>query len=547
MTRHFKMLVALLAGVAVFALLPSIAAADGTGSISGTVIDSNDQPVTEGCVRALDLGDQRYSFSWIDENGNYKLEDLATGKYKVEFERCDANVLWEYYDNARTSETATYVDVTDGVDTPGINARLEVGGTISGFVTFEPGFPVPEVCVYADKPGAVGYWSGSARVSPDGPYQIKGLETGDYKLEFRGCGSSDNVARQFYPDKPTWSEAEPVSVTQGSDTPGIDAHLAPGGSITGTVIPTDAPAEVCGMSVKAYDSDGNLAGSFNSSGFLYTAVDYKIDQLITGNYRLYFEQGCLAIWSMDPFWATEYFNNRDTLADATPVSVTEGKTTSQVSAALGDEGTITGTVTDEEGAPLENICVEASNENGPAGIVARTDSNGDYSLNALYGGSFKLKFSDCDDTNEMIVTPEYYDDKATLEEAVPVVVSTSSVKSEVNAQLVTEPRSVPAEPRAKISKLSVKGPASVRKGRKATFRMRITNSGKTAATGVKVKGRGRGISFKTTVGKIAAATTRTVTVRVKPKKAGKAKVTFRVTSLNAGGSSARHNMTVRKK
>lgn len=525
-------------------LLPGQAGAAGTGSISGTVIDSAEQPVTEGCVRAYDLADTRVSFSWIGPDGSYRLEGLDTGDYKVEFERCDANVLWEYYDNARTSEAATPVSVTDGVDTSGINARLDVGGTISGFVTFEPGFPAPGICVYADKPGAAGYWSGSARVSPDGHYRIKGLETGDYKLEFRGCGDSDNVARQFYPGKATYSEAVPVSVTQGSETPGIDADLAPGGAVTGTVFPAESPAEVCAMSVKAYDSDGNLAGSFNSPGFLYTPLDYRIDQLITGNYRLHFEQGCLAIFSMDPFWVSEYFNNRNSLVEATPVSVTEGSTTSQISAVLGSESTISGTITDTEGAPLENICVEAANEDGPAGIIAYSDPDGHYSLNALLGGSYTLKFSDCQGTNERIVTPEYFDDKATIEEAVPVSVSAGGLRSGINARLATAPRPVPT---AKISKLKVKGPAFVRKGREATFRLRITNSGDATATGVRIKGSGRGISARAPVGKIAASMTRTVRIRLRPSKAGKTMVTFRVTSSNAGGRTTKHKINVRKK
>ena len=44
---------------------------------------------------------------------------------------------------------------------------------------------------------------------------------------------------------------------------------------------------------------------------------------------------------MDPFWVSEYFNNRNSLVEATPVSkVTEGSTTSQISAVLGSESTI---------------------------------------------------------------------------------------------------------------------------------------------------------------------------------------------------------------
>jgi hypothetical protein len=217
-----------------------------------------------------------------------------------------------------------------------------------------------------------------------------------------------------------------------------------------------------------------------------------------------------------------------------------------VSAVLGPEGAIEGKVTDVAGEPLENICVEASDEHGPAGIVAHTDSEGQYSLNALVGGSYKLKFSDCQDTNEAIVTPEYYDDKATLEEAVPVVVSNGGLRSAIDAQLATEPRPVPTEFKARIGKLGVKGPLRVKKGHRVTFRVRITNFGNAEAKGVKVKGSGRGVRFKASVGKIAPKKTRTIKVKVKPKKAGRAKITFKVTSSNAGGSAVKHGITVRK-
>ncbi|HMW46137.1 MAG TPA: hypothetical protein PKD47_09645, partial [Solirubrobacterales bacterium] len=74
-TKLSLVVTALVAGF----LLPGPAGAAGTGSISGTVIDSDEQPVTEGCVRAYDLADTRVSFSWIGPDGSYRLEGLDTG------------------------------------------------------------------------------------------------------------------------------------------------------------------------------------------------------------------------------------------------------------------------------------------------------------------------------------------------------------------------------------------------------------------------------------------------------------------------------------
>ena len=100
--------------------------------------------------------------------------------------------------------------------------------------------------------------------------------------------------------------------------------------------------------------------------------------------------------------------------------------------------------------------------------------------------------------------------------------------------------------KAKISKVKVKGPAKVKRKKKATYKVRITNSGNATATGVRLKVKGRGVSFNTSVGKIGAKKTRTVKVRLKARKAGKVKVSFKVTSKNAGGKTVKKKITVRK-
>ena len=100
--------------------------------------------------------------------------------------------------------------------------------------------------------------------------------------------------------------------------------------------------------------------------------------------------------------------------------------------------------------------------------------------------------------------------------------------------------------KAKIGKVSVKGPAKAKKGKKATYKVKITNSGNAKATGVRLKVKGRGVSFNTSVGKIGAMNTRTVKIKLKPKKPGKVKLAFKVTSKNAGGKTVKKRITVKK-
>ena len=100
--------------------------------------------------------------------------------------------------------------------------------------------------------------------------------------------------------------------------------------------------------------------------------------------------------------------------------------------------------------------------------------------------------------------------------------------------------------KAKINKITVSGPNKVKRGKKATYKVKISNSGNADATGVRLKVSGRGVSFNTSVGKIAAGKTRTVKVKIKPKQPVKIKATFKVTSSNAGSKFVKKTITVRK-
>ena len=108
-------------------------------------------------------------------------------------------------------------------------------------------------------------------------------------------------------------------------------------------------------------------------------------------------------------------------------------------------------------------------------------------------------------------------------------------------------KSLAAPLKAKIGKVKVSGPAKVRKGKKATYKVKITNTGNASATQVRLKVGGRGVSFNSSVGKIAAGKTRTLKVRIKPRKPGKVKLTFKVTSKNAGGKTVKKKVKVQKK
>lgn len=99
--------------------------------------------------------------------------------------------------------------------------------------------------------------------------------------------------------------------------------------------------------------------------------------------------------------------------------------------------------------------------------------------------------------------------------------------------------------KARIGRVEVSGPAKIKKGQKVSYKVKITNSGNATATGLALKASGRGISAKTSVAKIAAGLSRTASVKFRPKRTGKIKVAFKVTSANAGSKTVKKTILVK--
>lgn len=103
----------------------------------------------------------------------------------------------------------------------------------------------------------------------------------------------------------------------------------------------------------------------------------------------------------------------------------------------------------------------------------------------------------------------------------------------------------PPNPPAAIGKVTVTGPARVKRAKPVTYRVKVANPGGAAAQGVKLRVAGKGVKARKPVGLIAAGTGKTVAVKLKPSRAGRIKLTFKVTSANAGGRTAKKTITVR--
>jgi hypothetical protein len=161
---------------------------------------------------------------WSASDGTYTLAVEAGPGYVLTFNfgGTAGNYLTEYYKDTTDHNAATAVSVpTPGGNTAGIDEHLSPGGIVTGNVTDTTGKPLAGVGVSV-RCGSF-FCAHGAVTDQTGQYHVDALPTGTYQVEFSATG----YVTQWYNAKPDQASADPVSVTQGATTSGINAAMVP--------------------------------------------------------------------------------------------------------------------------------------------------------------------------------------------------------------------------------------------------------------------------------------------------------------------------------
>jgi len=376
------------------------------GQITGKVTDAATKIGIVG-VSVCAAGSAGLRCATTGAGGEYTVVGLATGEYTVLFSS-SGNYLSQYYNGKATAAEANPVSVTAGATTSAINAAMHPGGQITGKVTDAfTGDPISGASVCAA--GSAGLRC--AATNSTGKYTVKGLATGEYTVLF---SSSGNYLSQYYNGKATAAEATPVSITAGSTAKEIDAALQPGGKITGKVTDVSTSKAVVEATVCAAGTAGVACDTTNSSG------EYTITGLASGEYTVKFSATT---------YAPQYYDGAVGAAEATPVFVTAGSTSSGINAALALGGQIAGKVTDvvSTNAALVGALVCASNNSGLG--CATTNASGEYTITGLAAGEYTVKFS------AAMYISQYYNGRSSAAEAAQVPVAAGGTAAGINAAL----------------------------------------------------------------------------------------------------------------
>ena len=385
------------------------------GIITGILRSSTGAPEAGVCVVATGTLVTRKVFTQPD--GRYLIAGLPRGSYRIEYRGCSpiGRFTGQWY-GGLTRTSAAKVNVTGAAPTElapvtlgmisprygrapaprhpsaasqagafvsrlvsGLAVQAPAAGQvahISGRVTNRAGHPVAEVCVFAMTSRGLGFGF-LTRTSGTGRYRLR-VRPGSYDVSFLpACARRGNYAPQLWKGAGSVAKATALRVKAGQVVTRIDAVLGVGAVITGRVRTNSNPhPSLGGLCVNAIGTGGQRP----FIGFTTTRADgtFRLPSLATGKYRIFFSSGCGT--------ASPYLPQ----AVRKPVAVTNGKTTTGVTAVLTLGGTISGTVKDSNGKALAGICAQAGSSSNFYGTVTR--SNGTYKMIGVAPGSYQMQF-----------------------------------------------------------------------------------------------------------------------------------------------------------
>ena len=375
-------------------------------TITGTVTKSDGTPFDAGCtVTAYGYYYGQTYQATVAADGTYVLGPVTPDYYQVRFDPAAPYEpeWWNDWHGDRWS--ASWVYMWSGDPVGGIDAQLERLATVSGTVTDAAGAPVAGagVAAYQDE----GEWVHVADATTDeaGHYSLLGLRAGSIKVHFRNAGA---LRGEWWDDKDTLAQADPIDVGTGSDTTGIDAVLAAPSSASGNV--TDkAGTPLEGLSVAAWqqeDTGWRLVADASTDAF----GQYRIDGLHRGAARIHF---------FGRSFVGEWYDDKASRGAADDVAIPAASAVDGIDAALALPSSVSGTVSTDAGLPAADVRVQAYQDQGDRWVSVgdvSADALGKYRIDGLRTGDVRLHFVGPD------IVGEWWHDKTTFSTAdrVPV-------------------------------------------------------------------------------------------------------------------------------
>jgi hypothetical protein len=392
---------------------------EGSQSITGTVTNAAGGSVPDLRVR-LALSTVGFTSTTTTTNaaGQYRFEGLGSASYLVSFYDETAAYQSGFYDAgvlALTPDTATAV-VLGGTDAAGIDAVLpnEQRFSITGIVTNSTGAAVEG----ADVSARAAYFPlGSCdKTDGDGEYLMSDVRLGAYRVHVERAGYPSGYYRQDVPSGFTTHFSEATLLTVDVNLSEIDIAFPELFTLTGAVREADGdPVE--GFQISACETVPG-ACSFATSD---SAGEFTIEGLPAGSYFV-------RSFDTNQVYRTGWYAGEGSLS-ATEAGAASVPIPGSLIRVLADPApTVSGTIRNGEGTPLEFVLVNLCEPEQGACASATTNDLGYYEAGIVEPGTYTAQIWD----NTMTYPGGGYiqpDGWVGLgaESALPIPVSTTSV------------------------------------------------------------------------------------------------------------------------
>lgn len=192
-------------------------------------------------------------------------------------------------------------------------------------------------------------------------------------------------------------------------------------TISGTVTRDDDGSPVSGVMVTASGENGGWGYTVTDEAGAYTLPDLAADSYV------------VTFMPDGTDLKREYWENTFDYSQATPIVVDGGAAVSGIDASLAVGGGIRGVVSrEDDGAPLENVSVQALDGRNEIVGATKTDAAGAYDLGGLPAGTYGVRFGSPDPD----LLSEFWQNAYSLGAATLVTVSEGQTVQAIDAALV---------------------------------------------------------------------------------------------------------------
>jgi carboxypeptidase family protein len=392
------------------------------GHLSGTVIDATTNVVLAGAtVLAYTANGAVIASTLSDAAGNFAVP-VPPGSYKLV--AADASHVYAsgFVDDANSFVNERTVTVSASQLVSAIRIPMHRSGAVSGRVKDAAGTALTGMTIAAYNND--GSQRASTATATNGAYTLF-LPPGDFRIA--AYDPARVFVTQFYPQRAFFSSATSLTVNVAQTTPSIDFTLGRGARFNGTIVDAATNTPVDGISVGAYDDNGNLMNlDVTDGGGDYTLV------VPSGRFKLAaFDNGLRYVTGYGG-GSPNYDNAVDFQAD--------GTATVRVDFSLTRGVHITGTVLDAAAAfvPVSSVEVGVLDAEGNR-VATTTTHDGRFDL-VLVPGSYRL----------LAVDPlgryyaSFYNGAWTLQTASAVIVGVNGLANPITMTLVPVSRRHPA-------------------------------------------------------------------------------------------------------